>query len=159
MDNATCTRLAAALRPISRKNTDSKIFAAAINEQMKTSVEQRAHTIQQGFIRGRNFCNNIMIMDTLGRIAGWRPDAGSEYPVQILFDIAAAFPSLGRQWLFAALANFQYAEGFINAVHALYDGGQAMITLDGAYRFVCFMRSGVAQGCPLSGTIWAIAMD
>eukprot|EP00959_Pyramimonas_sp_CCMP1952_P193149 4039014-Pyramimonas_sp.AAC.1 len=83
MDNATCTRLAAALRPISRKNTDSKIFAAAINEQMKTTVEQQAHIIQQGFIRGRNFCNNIMIMDTLGRIAGWRPSAGSEHPVQI----------------------------------------------------------------------------
>eukprot|EP00959_Pyramimonas_sp_CCMP1952_P245073 5121862-Pyramimonas_sp.AAC.1 len=74
---------------------------------MKSIVGQHAHVIQLELIRGRSFCNNIVIMDSLGRMAGWSPSASSDCPVQVLFDIAAAFPSLGRQWLFAALDNFR----------------------------------------------------
>eukprot|EP00959_Pyramimonas_sp_CCMP1952_P328680 6881301-Pyramimonas_sp.AAC.1 len=65
-------------------------------------------------------------MDALGRMAGWSPTASSDCPVQVLFDIAAAFPSLGRQRLFAALGNFRCEEGFINGARALCDGGKAM---------------------------------
>eukprot|EP00959_Pyramimonas_sp_CCMP1952_P018965 400866-Pyramimonas_sp.AAC.1 len=66
-DDATvCARAPDGLRPLSRKNTDSKLFASALNEQMRLPVEEHAHDIQQGFIRGRNFCRNIAVMDALG---------------------------------------------------------------------------------------------
>ncbi|CAK0873561.1 unnamed protein product [Prorocentrum cordatum] len=87
---------ASSLRPISRKNSDSEIFASALNQQLKAQVERHAYPIQQGFIRGHKFCNNILLTDTLGRLAGWRPSVNVEKPILVSFDIAAAFPSLGR---------------------------------------------------------------
>eukprot|EP00959_Pyramimonas_sp_CCMP1952_P310255 6493254-Pyramimonas_sp.AAC.1 len=49
--------------------------------------------------------------------------------------------------------------GILKAVAALYDQAMGFTTLDGQCDFACPLESGVAQGCPLSGTTWAIAMD
>ncbi|CAK0815816.1 unnamed protein product [Prorocentrum cordatum] len=140
-DRLCCAREAGNWRPISRKNADSKLLAEALNLQPRFHVEEHAHHDQQGFTRGRNLRSNILATDAKGRVAGWNADASLDKPVLLLFDIAAAFPSLGRQWLFQAPNQFQFEMGFVKAVAALCD--QAM---------------GFA-GCPLSGITWAIAMD
>ncbi|CAK0883513.1 unnamed protein product [Prorocentrum cordatum] len=59
----------------------------------------------------------------------------------------------------SSLNQFQLELGFVNAVAALYDHAMGFAILDGQCYFVCPLASGVAQGCPLSGTTWAIAMD
>eukprot|EP00959_Pyramimonas_sp_CCMP1952_P032203 675698-Pyramimonas_sp.AAC.1 len=97
----------------------------------------------------------------------WTPKAAWHDGVRTLhvmslscfFDIAAALPSLGRQWLFQALNQFQFEMGFVKAVAALCDWAMGFTILNGQCTVVCPLASGVAQGCPSSGATWAIAMD
>ncbi|CAK0857370.1 unnamed protein product [Prorocentrum cordatum] len=70
--------------------------------------------------------------------------------------MTVAFPSLGRQWLFAALKRFGF--GYFNAVAALYGGSRGYVMMNGSLHFLCSISSGVTQGCP-PGTAWAVAMN
>eukprot|EP00959_Pyramimonas_sp_CCMP1952_P148668 3110099-Pyramimonas_sp.AAC.1 len=93
-----------------------------------------------------------------GRVAGWNASAFRDRPALLLFGIAAVPPSLGRQWLFQAFNQFQFEKGSLKAVAALCDQAMGFTILNGRHYFVCPVASGVAQGCPLSGTTWAMAM-
>eukprot|EP00959_Pyramimonas_sp_CCMP1952_P417853 8754452-Pyramimonas_sp.AAC.1 len=66
-------------------------------------------------------------MGAEGRVAGWSVEATRDKPILLVFDIAAAFPSPGRQWLSQALSQFQFEMGFVKAVAALCD--QATVSL------------------------------
>ena len=146
-------------RPLSLKNTDVKAIAGAANFSLKAAVRERIHPSQQGFVPTRNFTKHIVLLDAEMRTASLSADAATKQPTFTSFDFAAAFPSLGRAWLFCALEQFGLPQGYLNLFHALYYAPNSYVKVDGL-RFAMFaLESGVAQGCPASGSAWAIAMD
>ena len=80
------------------------------------------------------------------------------------FDFRQAFPSLFREVIEKVLPRFGVPLGFCNVIAALYSNCLAFSSfraegasaaLEPLFALLC----GIMQGCPLSGTIWCLAMD
>ena len=74
----------------------------------------------------------------------------------ISFDVEAAFPSLDQDWMHRVLKHYLIPKVVRNVVKALYRMNYAVIVMAGK-RFPGFMvTAGIRQGCPLSGSLFAI---
>eukprot|EP00959_Pyramimonas_sp_CCMP1952_P104118 2176308-Pyramimonas_sp.AAC.1 len=71
-------------------------------------------------------------------------------------DIAAAFPSLTHAWLWATLRRWGIHGVFLHLLQSCYNMPLAFLELGGTRRPRLLAESGVVQGCPLSGTLWAL---
>eukprot|EP00959_Pyramimonas_sp_CCMP1952_P209916 4392197-Pyramimonas_sp.AAC.1 len=61
------TRTPATTRPLALKNTDMKLLAASVNYLIKFDIERHSPSSQRGFLPGRNFLDNITVLDTAAR--------------------------------------------------------------------------------------------
>ena len=80
-------------------------------------------------------------------------------PITILFDYASAFPSVSHQWIRSILHKIRIPSGFLNAFNSLYNGNESYAFSGGKFQWIFSIKSGVLQGCPLSGTLFVIAID
>ena len=158
-DLIDCVRQPGQTRPLSLKNQDAKAIAAAINWQLKVVAEKHTDTSQQGFVAGRNFAKHIVQMDCEARAASLDPSALTQHPVFLSFDFASAFPSLSRKYLGKVLERFKLPLGYRLAVSGLYSHMTGFVRIGGRREVALPILSGVAQGCPLSGTLWALGLD
>ena len=55
-------------RPLSLKNTDNKLIVGANTKCLEPDFKVITHRTQNGFTPGRNFLNNILDMDSIGRL-------------------------------------------------------------------------------------------
>eukprot|EP00959_Pyramimonas_sp_CCMP1952_P068851 1436995-Pyramimonas_sp.AAC.1 len=70
------------------------------------------------------------------RRAGVRPEADKHKPVFASFDFAAAFPSLGRVWLFASPERFGVPEGLMSVFRQLCHAPNSFLKVDGVRHFM-----------------------
>jgi endonuclease/exonuclease/phosphatase family metal-dependent hydrolase len=155
-DRGTVVRSPDLVRPISLSSTASKFFALAVNRPLAEAARVTVHPRQRGFVGGRSITDNII------EIEGFAQSytiAEAEDPAILLFDIKAAFPSLAHQWLFVVLIRMGIPKSFIRSVKALYCGGVAVVVLQGARWGRFPILSGIRQGCPASGSLFALAID
>jgi hypothetical protein len=80
-------------------------------------------------------------------------------PVLALFDFAAAFPSVAHAWIRAVLLCINIPRGVLCAFDALYEGNEAYWQSGGFACWLFTVVSGVLQGCPLSGSLFVLAID
>eukprot|EP00959_Pyramimonas_sp_CCMP1952_P013274 280092-Pyramimonas_sp.AAC.1 len=100
------------------------------------------------------------LLDAEARRAGWLADGPRKRPLLLSFDFRAAFPSLSRRWLELVLVHYGVPLGVCWAIGALYTAPIAFARFgDMPHTPMCELGSGVLQGCPLSGSLWALAMD
>ncbi|CAK0888874.1 unnamed protein product [Prorocentrum cordatum] len=134
-----------------------EIFAKPIATS-STSPEQK------GFTAGRRFVDHIPFLDAECRREGLLPDAMTRRPMFLSFDFRQAFPSLFREVIEKVLPRFGVPRGFRSVIEALYSNCLAFSSfraegtsaeLEPLFALMC----GIMQGCPLSGTIWCLAMD
>ena len=83
----------------------------------------------------------------------------SHLPITVLFDYTAAFPSVSHQWMRAILHRIRIPDGLLNAFNSLYRGNETYTHSGGRLQWISNIRSGVLQGCPLSGTLFVLAID
>lgn len=77
-----------------------------------------------------------------------------------LFDTAAAFPSLSHEWRWESLYSLRMPTWLIATVQALYAESVATIVWNVVQSGVRLpILAGIKQGCPASGTLWALAYD
>ena len=84
---------------------------------------------------------------------------GTTYRLWLSMTFAAAFPSLFHEWIFLVLRATQCPLGIINVVEGIYHGNHAYILSGGTLTFLFHILSGALQGCPLSGSLFAMAVD
>ena len=147
----------ASTRPISLKNADNKILASAINAPIAARVGEVAHASQTGFIRGRNFLSNVVLADSYSRAASLE-----RLPVPactVAYDIKVAFPSLSHSFLFAVLRSSGAPAGYQQILLCLYTDCQVFIFGSSFSGPVFTVHSGVLQGCPMSATLFVIAIQ
>ncbi|CAK0871390.1 unnamed protein product, partial [Prorocentrum cordatum] len=134
-----------------------EIFAKPIATS-STSPEQK------GFTAGRRFVDHSPFLDAECRREGLLPDAVTRRPMFLSFDFRQAFPSLFREVIEKVLPRFGVPLGFRNVIEALYSNCLAFSSfraegtsaeLEPLFALMC----GIMQGCPLSGTVWCLAMD
>ena len=147
-DEREIRRAAEQTRPLSLKNTDSKLIASG-----QVSVQRDTHmawTVRnRGFVPGRQLALNVVEADACLRAVAW---AQHLLPIAICFDFAAASPSISQRFLMLLLEVMQADEGFRNIVQSLYSSAFAFAMRPVQLLFL--VLAGVAQGCPLSGMLF-----
>ncbi|CAK0834674.1 unnamed protein product, partial [Prorocentrum cordatum] len=124
---------ASGVRPLSPKRAGNEIICAVLHWKWQAVVKRIAPPRQRGFVNGRNFHQNVVGLDTCGRVAGLRPSA--EHPPLMLFDFAAAFPSAGWALLFMCLGALQLPAGMVNAIEMLCHRAAAVSSHGHCIRF------------------------
>ena len=155
-DDILVARAPSSTRPISLSNTDNKYFALAINRPLAEVAKIIVHPRQRGFVQGKSLIDNVLEVEGFAQSY---TIAEAENPAIFLFDVMAAFPSLSHQWLFVVLAKMKIPKVIIRALKAMYADCSATIVLGGRRLRSFNMLSGIRQGCPASGTLFALAID
>jgi len=145
-----------ALRPLSLKNTDNKTIAGLTNNRLSPVLSKQSFWIQRGFIRGRSMLRNTLDLDTVMRLASFRTDL---FPILVLFDFAAAFPSIFHCWLLTIIEFSGLPVGMINVIRAMYSSVKAFVHSSDGLILLFHILSGVLQGCPLSGSLFMICIE
>eukprot|EP00959_Pyramimonas_sp_CCMP1952_P444306 9302371-Pyramimonas_sp.AAC.1 len=83
------------------------------------------------------------------RLSSTDPNAGALMPIFASMGIAAAVPSLIRQWLWAVLARWGIQGNRAKILTCCYTNPLCFLTVGGVRRPLLSAGSGVAQGCPL----------
>jgi endonuclease/exonuclease/phosphatase family metal-dependent hydrolase len=145
-----------ATRPISLSNSDAKLFARILNFKLSQLACITVAGEQRGFVKGRNLVSNIIETESHAMHISkhYRDESGI-----ILFDFVSAFPSLSHDFIFAALHRLGVPPWMLRAIHALYTDCTGTIMLGGETTADISITAGIKQGCPASGTIFALALD
>lgn len=77
----------------------------------------------------------------------------------VFLDFATAFPSLAHGWLFSVMTAAGLPEAIIRVVIFLYSKQVTYFMVAGELVAEVALERGVKQGCPLSGTLFAMAVD
>ena len=85
-DKHEVIRTPAQTRPLKAKNHDDKILAGERNYAMAKHIKLYASSLQNGFIKGRNFLCNVVGIDAFARFASF-PEHWQFLPLIILFDL------------------------------------------------------------------------
>ena len=144
-------------RILSFKNTDNKLICSSMNYISKPVLSHGISYLQRGFIPGRQLICNVLDLDTYSHIHAMMSNLAS-LPILVFFDFAAAFPSISHTWLFMTLEAMKFPAGFINLVKTMYTDNHAMYSDGTAYISMFTIMSGILQGCPLSGLLFAVCI-
>jgi hypothetical protein len=104
---------------------------------------------------GEQIGDNIVEADTFSRTMAMK----HRHPLLALLDIAQAFPSLLHAWIMCVFRARGFPAGFCNLLLALYHLNVCYIKLPSGYEYLYLIFTGVLQGCPLSGLVFAVSID
>lgn len=144
------------LRPIVLMQTSAKIIAAIGNAELADIAQRTVSCQQRGFVPGRQLADNVISVE--GGLFEFT-QLHNCLPAVILLDFAQAFPSLSHTWLFAVLEEIGINPYLRNLILALYNNLVTTVYFGGCELDGINITSGIKQGCPLSGSIFAIAAD
>ena len=123
-------------RPIGKKNTFNKGIGGTWGNAIKRAVAANLHHAQRGMTPGRNFVNNIVDLDCMGRIFGFLGHATSFLPLLVFFDIAAAYPSLCHAFMFLVFEAIGFLMGWSTFLDACIIMSRLMVGSE-AVLFLC----------------------
>lgn len=142
-------------RPLYGGNSCSKLLASALNCCFTSQLGTWAVPNQAGFINGRSLLQNVV--DVEGQAISNTYDCTSS--AILLFDFAAAFPSVARFFIWIALKHIGIPTSVILAIKMLYNRNYQFIANQRGPRFAFCAYSGVRQGCPLSAIIFILVTN
>jgi hypothetical protein len=142
-------------RPLGLRNSDNKLICAASNRAWRRTMPKKLSWVQRGFCYSRQLVENVVDVDSDSRTM-----SNLEFRAFLaLWDFECAFPSVGHLWLFTVLEAYGFPFGFICLVKSVYFMCFSYQTHGGSMLLLWVIRSGVLQGCPLSGLLFSIVMD
>jgi hypothetical protein len=77
----------------------------------------------------------------------------------IFFDFCTAFPALAHRWIFLVLDAMLVPLQITDSIRKLYNACSARMMFNGNLVGNIQILSGIKQGCPMSGSIFALAID
>jgi hypothetical protein len=141
------------LRPLALCDSDYKIAMGCINYRLSLHVPDYVDDRQRGFIKGRLGLDNVLLLEAASMLAA---RSGAVSPIMCFLDLAAAFPSILHDYMMQVLDNFLGSHPLRDMIGNIYkDTSCDMLvrgTLVPGFKVLC----GVRQGCPLSGTLFAL---
>jgi endonuclease/exonuclease/phosphatase family metal-dependent hydrolase len=145
-----------ATRPITLSNTIAKLFAKILNGKLSQLACVTVHGNQRGFVQGRRMQDNIIEAESLAihLCKYFASQSGI-----VMFDFASAFPSLAHSYIFASLRKLGVPQHVLTALRKLYSRCTANILIGGSSDIDISILAGIKQGCPASGSIFALALD
>ena len=101
---------------------------------------------------------NVVDLDGAARVFAIQKDT-ARLPLLVAWDFAAAFPSVSHDWLFRVLKHMRIPDGLMNVIRAIYHCNLAWGSIRGCLSPLFVAMSGILQGCPLSGLLFAWIMN
>ena len=142
-------------RPISLLNQEQKILAKVLALRLEAIIAQIISTDQTGFIKGRHLFFNIR------KLLNIIHTSNSLLPPEavISLDAEKAFDRVEWPYLFSVLRKFGFGETFVSWIQLLYSNPLASVNTNSLHSSFFRLARGTRQGCPLSGLLFAIAIQ
>ena len=153
--NGRNVRSPEAVRPLTLCNCDCKILTTAICRGLQRYTMRCFHPSQR-CISARQMTDNIFEIETtaLAHVACAPQESGI-----LLTDFAAAYPSVNHSWIFSVLERTELPEFICRFLRRIYDDSTTHVEFAGTTRGQFLMATGVRQGCPASGFLFAISFE
>lgn len=144
------------LRPITLMQASAKVIASIANRELGEIAQKTVAREQRGVIEGRAIADNMIEME--GALLEY-PQLPHSLPAMILLDFAMALPSLAHTWIWYIFRGIGINFSFLNLVQMLFDDLHTHNFHNGSKLRSFPFRAGMEQGCPMSGSIFAICAD
>ncbi|XP_062820103.1 V-set and immunoglobulin domain-containing protein 1 isoform X1 [Anolis carolinensis] len=142
-------------RPISLSNVDYKIFTKILSNRIKEKIPKIIYEDQYGFIKNRKIADPIRnILNTLNHTT-----ANSSKLLILKLDFHKAFDSINHKYLSKICEASGMGEKICNVLKEIYSGNKAVINVNGINSRQINIKRGTKQGCPLSPSLFALAIE
>ncbi|CAM2105431.1 unnamed protein product [Caretta caretta] len=142
-------------RPVSLLSTDYKIVAKAISLRLGSVMADVIHPDQTYTVPGRSIFDNLFLVQDLLELG--RRD-GLSFALLSL-DQEKAFDRVDHGYLLSTLQAFGFGPQFVSFLRVLYASAECLVRLNWTLTEPVSFGRGVRQGCPLSGQLYALAIE
>ena len=142
-------------RPISLINCDKKIITKVMNNRLAQILPSIIHHNQSGFIKNRDLKTNTRTCLSLIQHA---KQHNKELTLMAV-DAEKAFDRLEWSYLYKVLEVYDFPIKFINMIKTIYKAPKAQVYTNGILSDPFPLSRGTAQGCPLSPSLFALAIE
>ncbi len=101
-----------------------------------------------------SFSTTFLDLDSRAHVLSW-----NRQQHMLFFDVAAAFPCLAHSWPFKTLVAYGAPPELLRLLEGIYWMAITYGSLGLEIRILFAVDCGVLQGCPLSGTLSAVALN
>ena len=147
-------------RPLTMLNTDYKVFTKVLANRLKTVVHEFVSNMQKGFVPDVFIAECTM---ALTMIENWVNEEPTERQGAFLFlDMEKAFDRVSYQFLTESMVTLGFGPKFCRLVGSMYNTDKPprrRVFANGYYSEWFPIKSGVAQGCPLSPLLFLIVAE
>ena len=142
-------------RPISLLNIDYKILSKALVKRMEQYLPKLIHSDQTGFVNGRYIGQNIRLLSDIMDFLDSKKCQG----IFQFVDFEKAFDTLEWSFISKTLEAFNFGNNFKKWFNVLYNSVQSSV-VNGEFMTNYFeITRGVRQGCPLSPSLFILAVE
>ncbi|CAM5135739.1 unnamed protein product [Natator depressus] len=134
---------------------DYKIVAKAISLRLGSVMADVIHPDQTYTVPGRSIFDNLFLVRDLLEL-GWRD--GLSFALLSL-DQEKAFDRVDHGYLLSTLQAFGFGPQFVSFLRVLYASAECLVRLNWTLTEPVSFGRGVRQGCPLSGQLYALAIE
>ncbi|CAM2096356.1 unnamed protein product [Caretta caretta] len=142
-------------RPVSLLSTDYKVVAKAISLRLRSVLADVIHPDQTYTAQGRTIFDNFYLVRDLLEL-GCRD--GLSFALLSL-DQEKAFDRVDHGYLLGTLRAFGLGPQFVGFLQVLYASAECLVRLNWTLTKPVSFGRGVRQGCPLSGQLYALAIE
>ena len=143
------------LRPLSISNFANRILSSCVNKKLVQWVGTNLNSCQTGYWPNRLISDNILTMNELF----YRQASKNAVGFLLLVDFKAAFSSISQTFLFKAIQAWGVPQNMINVIKNLYKNCSHDLFINSRLGTGPTVKNGTKQGCPLSPTLFVMAID
>ena len=150
-DTAVCGNY----RGINLLSVPSKVFTRIILNRLYDEVNRRLRNEQAGFRKGRNTTEQIFILrNIIEQSIEWQSSVYVNF-----IDFEKAFDSVHQDSLWQILRFYGIPNKIVKIIRSLYEDAECSV-IDGGSQSAWFkVKTGVRQGCNLSGFLFLLVID
>ncbi|XP_070021835.1 uncharacterized protein [Nicotiana sylvestris] len=145
------------LRPISLSNFSNKVISRVVHERLVKFLPCMISEEQEGFVKGRNIVENILLTQEIVTDIRLRTKAGPN--VILKLDMTKAYDRLSWLFLTKVLRKMGFTERLIGIVFGLVSNNWYSILINGQAHGFFKSSRGVKQGDPVSPTLFILAAE
>ena len=140
-------------RPITLLGSDYRLLARLLATRLGGALAPVIDREQTGFLPGRSIGENILTLQLLPGLLSHQRRSG----VVVFLDIAKAYDTLQRPFLFGCMETMGLGSGFMRWTKTLLGDTRAAAVVNGYASRRVQSTAGVRQGCPLSPGLYLLA--
>ena len=142
-------------RGITLMPTAAKVMGKVIIKRISRGLDKKLRKEQAGFRSGRSTIEQIFVLrNIIEQLVEWNAS------LYICFiDYEKAFDSVHRETLWRIMSSYGIPPKLVRMVQAMYKGSKCAAIDGGGKTGWFYIKSGVRQGCVMSGSLFLLVID